>query len=60
MTEQMINNICNPKNIQYFQDITYYATPGNNKKYKILVILAFNLEKLLNYNMKYQYYYQRK
>ena len=32
------------KNIQYFLDETYYATPPNNKRYRILIILSFNPE----------------
>ena len=44
MTEFMINNIANKNNIQYFIDVTYYATPPNNKKFKILIIIAFNRE----------------
>ena len=26
----------------YFMDVTYYATPPINRKYKLMVILAFN------------------
>ena len=42
MTKQMIENIANQNNTQYFMDITYYATPPNNQKFKILIILAFD------------------
>ena len=42
MTDFMKNNIINKNNIQYFIDVTYYATLPNNKKFKILIILAFN------------------
>ena len=42
MTKNMITNIINKDNIQYFMDVTYYATPPNTSKYKLLVILAFN------------------
>ena len=42
MTKDMITNIINKDNIQYFMDVTYYATPPNTSKYKLLVILAFN------------------
>ena len=42
MTDFMTQNIINKSNIQYFIDVTYYATPPNNKKFKILIILAFN------------------
>ena len=44
MTEDMINNIRNKHNIQYFIDVTYYATPPNINKYKLLIIIAFNIE----------------
>ena len=45
MTEDMINNIRNKHNIQYFMDVTYYETPPPNvNKYKLLIIIAFNLE----------------
>ena len=43
MSDDMIKNINNKKNQQYFLDVTYYATPPNNKKYKLVIILAFNL-----------------
>ena len=42
MTKQMIENIANQNNTQYFMDVTYYATPPNNQKFKILIILAFD------------------
>ena len=42
MSETMEENIKRNNNIQYFLDVTYYATPPTNKKYKLLVILAFN------------------
>ena len=42
MTSDMIENINNKSNVQYFMDVTYYATPPNNKKFKLLIILAFN------------------
>ena len=42
MTSDMIENINNKNNVQYFMDVTYYATPPNNKKFKLLIILAFN------------------
>lgn len=29
-------------NIQYVKDVTYYATPPNTQKYKLLTLLAFN------------------
>ena len=41
---EMKENIKNEKNIQYFFDVTHYATPPNNKKYRILIILSFNSE----------------
>ena len=44
MTKEMISNITKNDNIQYFMDVTYYATPPNTSKYKLLVILAFNRE----------------
>ena len=42
MNKEMELNISNKDNSQYFIDITYYATPHNNKNYKLFVILAFN------------------
>ena len=42
MSKDMESNINKKDNIQYFMDVTYYATPPNNSKYKLLVILAFN------------------
>ncbi len=53
MTPDMIDNITNKNNIQYFMDVTYYATPPNNKKFKLLIILAFNnnLYKTLLWNI---------
>ena len=42
MTELIITNISNINKIQYFMELTYYATPPNHKNYKILIILAFN------------------
>ena len=42
MTKQMIENIANKNNTQYFMDVTYYATPPNNQNFKILIILAFD------------------
>jgi len=42
MTELMITNISNINNIQYFMEVTYYATPPNHKNHMILIILAFN------------------
>ena len=42
MTDFMIKNIINKNNIQYYMDLTYYATLQNNKKLKIIIILAFN------------------
>ena len=44
MNTEMKKNIKNQKNIQYFLDVTYYATPPNNKKYRILIIISFNSE----------------
>ena len=44
MNTEMKENIKNEKNIQYFLDVTYYDTPPNNKKYRILIILLFNSE----------------
>ena len=46
MNTDMKENIKNEKNIQYFLDGKYYATPPNNKKYRILIILPFNSELL--------------
>ena len=42
MSKEMEQNISNKDNSQYFIDITYYATPPNNKNYKLFIILAFN------------------
>ena len=42
MTEEMINNINNPNNIQYFNDIIYYAIPPNKNHYKIYILMVFN------------------
>jgi len=39
----MIKNINIKNNIQYFLDVTYYTTPQNNKKYKLIILLTFNL-----------------
>ena len=36
MTDFMRDNIANKNNLQYFMDVTCYATPPNNKKYKLL------------------------
>ena len=44
MNTEMKENIKNEKKIQYFLDVTYYATPPNNKKYRTLIILSFNSE----------------
>ena len=44
MNTEMKENIKNQENIQYFLDVTYYATPPNNKKYRILIIISFNSE----------------
>ena len=44
MSDQMERNIKKNDNIQFFMDVTYYATPPNDNKYKLLVILAFNNE----------------
>ena len=44
MTDQMEENIVKKENIQYFFDVTYYATPPGIYKFKLLVILAFNRE----------------
>ena len=42
MTTEMIDNIKKENNIQYFNDITYYAVPPNKNRYKIYILLAFN------------------
>ena len=42
MSGEMEENILKKDNTQYFIDITYYATPPNNKNYKLFIILAFN------------------
>ena len=42
MTGKMKENIKLEGNIQYFNDITYYAIPPNENKYKIFLLLAFN------------------
>ncbi len=44
MNTETKEDIKNEKNIQYFLDGKYYATPPNNKKYRILIILSFNSE----------------
>ena len=44
MTKEMISNIAKKDNIQYFMDVTYYAIPPNESKYKSFIILAFNRE----------------
>ncbi len=36
MTTEMIDNITNKNNIQFFMDVTYYDTPPNTKKFKLL------------------------
>ena len=42
MTAELIDNIPKENNIQYFNDITYYAVPPNKNKYKIYILLEFN------------------
>ena len=42
MTNEMENNIKDEENIQYFADVTYYAIPPNQSKYKIFMLVAFN------------------
>lgn len=42
MSNEMEDNIKKDGNIQYFMDVTYYATPPNTQKYKLLTVLAFN------------------
>jgi hypothetical protein len=57
MTEDMINNIRNKHNIQYFMDVTYYETPPPNvNKYKLLIIIAFNLKNIKQRQVIYQFY----
>jgi hypothetical protein len=56
MTEDMINNIRNKHNIQYFMDVTYYATPPNVNKYKLLIIIEFNIEDIKQCYAIYQLY----
>ena len=38
----MIQNIKNNSILQFFTDITYYATPTVSKKYKIFSIFGFD------------------
>ena len=38
----MIQNIKNNSILQFFTDVTYYATPTVSKKYKIFSILGFD------------------
>ncbi len=39
----MKNVLCNKNIKQYFVDITYYSTPSYTKKYKIFIIIGFNI-----------------
>ena len=41
-TRYMIQNIKNNSILQFFTDVTYYATPTVSKKYKIFSILGFD------------------
>ena len=53
MTVEMIDSITKENNIQYFNDITYYAVCPTKNKYKIYILLAFNkdLFKTIIYNI---------
>lgn len=42
MAKDMEANIKLENNIHYFADITYYAIPPNQSKYKIFILLSFN------------------
>ena len=44
MSQEMEININKKENIQYFFDVTYYATPPGIHNYKLLIILTFNRE----------------
>ena len=46
MNDNMVSNINNKDNIQYFFDCTYYFIPPQCKTLKMWIILAFNK----NYN----------
>ena len=42
MTSEMESYIVDEDNTQFFCDLTYYAIPPNQSKYKIFLMLAFN------------------
>jgi len=41
MSTNIEENIQKKNNIQYFLDVTYYATPSTNKNHKLFVLLVF-------------------
>ena len=43
ISDEMKNVLCNKNIKQYFVDITYYSTPSYTKKYKIFIIIGFNI-----------------
>ena len=45
MTNEMIKNIKDDSNIQYFSDTTYYCIPPQCKSLKMWILLAFNKNK---------------
>ena len=47
MSSEMESYIVDEDNTQFFCDVTYYAIPPNQSKYKIFLLLAFN-KKLYN------------
>ena len=44
LTNYMYENVDNCNILQYFSDVTYYATPTVSKKYKIWTLLGFDVK----------------